>query len=302
MGMLLALRRGRKRFVPALTILACLGIGAGSARATDPNEPNDTADSATVVGYGYQSVDTEIAPEGDVDFYRISGARGDVVEVEAVNTLGSALNGRLWIQNQDGDVLAENDDAPDASRSRLVLIFPDDTSYLIRYAYQTNVPLRDPASEERGASPSWFRPGEIGDAPVSPSRSASGVSHGERTGDDATGGYVLYVRQIAAPPATGLAAGSGFDGIVPLAWAAPEVVSLSGSPTVMGVERSTDGGAQFTSLGSATDSRFLDQSAPFDQELRYRVRIDYPDGAGSVLSEEAAATAARGGFRRTLPY
>ena len=77
----------------------------------DSHEPNDTPAEATVIAYG-QSLDADICPGGDYDFYTFTGTEGDkvVIDVDA-KADGSLLDPYIFLLDSDGtSVLAENDD------------------------------------------------------------------------------------------------------------------------------------------------------------------------------------------------
>lgn len=76
-----------------------------------PHEPNDTSSAATSLAYG-DTLSAEICPGGDVDYYTFSGTAGDqiVVDVDA-KTLGSQLDGLVYLLDSDGtSILAVHDD------------------------------------------------------------------------------------------------------------------------------------------------------------------------------------------------
>ena len=297
--------------------------------AADPNEPNDLPENATPVTYGYESSQTEIAPEGDVDFYRFSGRAGDVVDIRTRIPVLGKLDGRIWLLDEGGAVLAENDDDEDFRSSRLTLILAEDGDYLIRYAYRLETPAGVNGSAELGhrdgpgqatgqlgdgGDGSRLATGQLGDGSdgsrPAPEQLGEGIGGpgptyvlGSRSGVAPRGGlepvglYILNLDVLAAPPAERLIAGSGFAGVVPLGWSQPEVTILTGASIVVGVERSANGGADFEYLGTVEEARYLDDGiGESGMELLYRVRTDYPDGAGSSFSEVVAATPTEAGF------
>ena len=56
-----------------------------SAGNPDPNEPNNTLAEATPIPCPFTSVDTSIAPLGDVDFYAFEATAGDrvIIDIDA---------------------------------------------------------------------------------------------------------------------------------------------------------------------------------------------------------------------------
>lgn len=77
----------------------------------DTHEPNDNPGQATTIAYG-QSLDADICPGGDYDFYKFSGNQGDkvAVDIDAMSE-GSLLDPYVYLIADDGTtVLAEHDD------------------------------------------------------------------------------------------------------------------------------------------------------------------------------------------------
>ncbi|MFC2054073.1 choice-of-anchor J domain-containing protein [Chloroflexota bacterium] len=74
-------------------------------------DAEDTPANATAIGYG-SSIDGEICPGGDIDFYKFQGSAGDQIgAVVDAQVLGSNLDPYLILIDEDGkSVLAENDD------------------------------------------------------------------------------------------------------------------------------------------------------------------------------------------------
>lgn len=103
-----------------------------AAPASDPHEPNNNRANATPMAYGDVLDDALIAPAGDVDFYRFSGAAGDAItiDIDAV-TLGSNLDSTLQLQSATGAVLADNDDTTNHD-SYLAYTLPSAGTYYIR--------------------------------------------------------------------------------------------------------------------------------------------------------------------------
>lgn len=77
----------------------------------DSHEPNDTPAEATAIAYG-QTLNADMCPGGDYDFYTFAGSAGDkvVVDIDAESD-GSLLDSYIYLLESDGtSVLAENDD------------------------------------------------------------------------------------------------------------------------------------------------------------------------------------------------
>ncbi len=78
---------------------------------SDNYEPNNTPTVATAITYG-QSLNADICPNGDYDFYRFAGNQGDmvIVDINAASE-GSLLDSYVYLIAGDGTtVLAEHDD------------------------------------------------------------------------------------------------------------------------------------------------------------------------------------------------
>ena len=80
----------------------------------DPAEPNNSVATATAVGCGDLRADVSILPRGDVDFYAILLAAGEILSVDIdASELGSDLDSVLGIFDTDGTtLLASSDDDP----------------------------------------------------------------------------------------------------------------------------------------------------------------------------------------------
>jgi len=101
----------------------------------DAHEPNDTASQATSIAYG-QTLDADICPGGDYDFYQFTGSAGDkvVVDVDA-EVDGSLLDSYIYLLDSDGTyVLAQNDDEilADVHDSHLGYQLPYTGTYYIK--------------------------------------------------------------------------------------------------------------------------------------------------------------------------
>jgi len=100
----------------------------------DTHEPNNTTAQATAIAYG-QTLDADICPGGDYDFYRFTGAEDDkiVVDIDAkVN--GSSLDSYVFLMDSYGNVLAEHDDEIpyELQDSHLGYQLPHDGTYYIK--------------------------------------------------------------------------------------------------------------------------------------------------------------------------
>ena len=82
-----------------------------SSPPPDCGDAENTPANATAIGYG-SSIDGEICPGGDIDFYKFQGGAGDQIgAVVDAQVLGSNLDPYLFLIDEDGkSVLAENDD------------------------------------------------------------------------------------------------------------------------------------------------------------------------------------------------
>jgi predicted secreted protein len=108
------------------TITAQCGVGCGDAQ-----EPNDAADQATAIAYG-SSVNADICPAGDVDYYVFSGNAGDIIvaDIDAwVN--GSALDSYLTLYASDGVTEITANDDYDGLDSRIVYNLPSGGTYYL---------------------------------------------------------------------------------------------------------------------------------------------------------------------------
>ncbi len=77
----------------------------------DAYEPNDSRAEATAATLGTVMSDLTIDPDGDYDYFSLSGDAGDtaVVDIDAAVN-GSALDSYVWLLDSSGDVVCENDD------------------------------------------------------------------------------------------------------------------------------------------------------------------------------------------------
>ena len=101
----------------------------------DSHEPNNSSAQATTIAYGH-SLNADICPGGDYDFYTFTGAAGDkvVVDIDAkIN--GSSLDSYIFLLDSDGtSVLAEHDDEImyEVQDSHLGYHLPHDGTYYIK--------------------------------------------------------------------------------------------------------------------------------------------------------------------------
>jgi PKD repeat protein len=101
----------------------------------DSHEPNDSPAEATAIAYG-QTLNGDICPGGDYDFYTFTGTAGDkvVVDIDAkVN--GSSLDSYVFLLDSDGQrVLAEHDDeiTYELQDAHLGYQLPHDGTYYIK--------------------------------------------------------------------------------------------------------------------------------------------------------------------------
>lgn len=98
----------------------------------DANEPNSIAAQATGIAYT-QSLDGDICPNGDFDYFTFEGASGDfVVAAIDAQSIGSELDSYIYLEDSDGNVLASNDDWDGSLDSLLGYQLPADGNYYIR--------------------------------------------------------------------------------------------------------------------------------------------------------------------------
>jgi len=100
---------------------------------SDPYEPNNWTGEATFISYG-DSLDAQVCPQGDLDFYTFNGVAGEkvIVDIDAAVT-GSYLDSYVYLLDSDGSTyLAENDDAYGSLDSHLVYELPHDGTYYIK--------------------------------------------------------------------------------------------------------------------------------------------------------------------------
>ncbi len=104
---------------------------------TTESESNNTGTTGNWLEYG-DAVDAAITPEGDVDYYRFWGAKGDSVEIWGHYRVDS-LGARIWLYKADGSFLIENGGyLMRPLDQRITLVLPSDGIYYIRYAYEQN--------------------------------------------------------------------------------------------------------------------------------------------------------------------
>jgi hypothetical protein len=120
---------------------------------TDPYEPNDSLAQATPIAYGQT---TQLAyifgqPQ-DYDFFTFTGSAGDQIRarVYARSSIGGTLDSYLFLLDQNGNRLAENDDIVigQITDSEIAYTLPADgryylvvTSYTIVRGGQDNSPF-----------------------------------------------------------------------------------------------------------------------------------------------------------------
>jgi len=105
---------------------------------TAESENNNTANLANWIEYG-DVLDAAISPDGDVDYYRFWGAKGDTAEIWGESRGDSSLAGRIILYSSDGTGLYENDGYLNPPEDqRIACILPEDGVYYIRYAFMDN--------------------------------------------------------------------------------------------------------------------------------------------------------------------
>jgi hypothetical protein len=113
------------------------GVG-GPEVSLDPTEPNNQASAAFPIAYGFASDSTEIWPNGDIDYFKFTGIFGDWITIAAENAEGSGLNGKLWLFDSLGTLIAENDDAGSNDRSEIIDTLRASGTYFVRFAFANN--------------------------------------------------------------------------------------------------------------------------------------------------------------------
>lgn len=127
----------RNRWIIGVVAGPLLGIALLSpapSSAADPNEPNNTFALATPIPVPFQSFNAEITP-GDVDFYKISLKKGDIVNID-IDVLGSGLDSTVTVFDSSGTQQAFSDDDPapgeiSASESFVAFAAPSTGTYFI---------------------------------------------------------------------------------------------------------------------------------------------------------------------------
>jgi subtilisin family serine protease len=103
---------------------------------TDPYEPNDSLAQATPIAYGQT---TQLAyifgqPQ-DYDFFTFTGSAGDQIQarVYARSSIGGTLDSYLFLLDQNGNLLAENDDivSGQITDSEIAYTLPEDGRYYL---------------------------------------------------------------------------------------------------------------------------------------------------------------------------
>ncbi len=116
------------------------GIGSFDANAYADVEPRPalapvTLEDATPLAFG-ETVNDAITDETYQHVYRFSGRAGDVVHIEMhaepPEDDGFGLDTSIFLMNADGEILDENDDAPNmGTDSALTFTLPEDGDYII---------------------------------------------------------------------------------------------------------------------------------------------------------------------------
>ena len=126
---------GRNRATPIRVPLDGFGL---QAITIDPNEPNDSAAMATVVETGVTTDSTEIWPNGDVDYFAFTGIFGEWLTITVDIPSGSTLNGKVWLYDPDGNLIAENDNAGDNDLSQINDTLRASGTHYVRVAFAGN--------------------------------------------------------------------------------------------------------------------------------------------------------------------
>ena len=113
----------------------------------DSHEPNNVASQAATIAYG-QTLEADICPKSDWDFYAFDGKAGDqvVIDIDAqIN--GSPLDPYVFLLDSDGEsILAENDDEilGEVRDSRLAYHLNQDGTYYVKVRAWNHPSVGDP--------------------------------------------------------------------------------------------------------------------------------------------------------------
>jgi len=101
-------------------------------------EPNNTAPQANTVSIG-DSLVANISISTDVDYYKITVAAGDTLDILCSDINGSTLNGNLSLFDETGNTLRNNDNYINNQHSRIVYGFAASGTYYLRYMFYANI-------------------------------------------------------------------------------------------------------------------------------------------------------------------
>jgi hypothetical protein len=95
-------------------------------------EPNNFYEEATRITLPVELTNLTIDPIGDFDYFSFDASAGDTiaVDVDAVE-IGSLLDSYIWLDNESGDTVCENDDDGLSTDSYLTCHIPADGTYYV---------------------------------------------------------------------------------------------------------------------------------------------------------------------------
>jgi len=122
----------------AVTLLHIVLLSPAPGLAADPYEPNNTLATATPIPLPFTSSNTAEITSGDVDFYKFSAKKGDIVNID-IDVQGSGLDSTAAVFDSLGNQLAFSDDDPApgeafSSESFVAFLVPSTGTYFIQVA------------------------------------------------------------------------------------------------------------------------------------------------------------------------
>jgi fibronectin type 3 domain-containing protein len=222
---------------------------------SDPNEPNNKAAAATPIAYGFISSGAEIAPAGDVDYYKFTASASDFVAIEVVTADVSELNLRVSLYDATGTEVAGSD-IVSTGTERILYGVQRAQQYFIRIV-------------EASDTASFPNQGGGGDVPASLAKKRHEPATNQRAA--ATPAYTLSLSKGGPIAPLALGAGAGFNGLVPLRWLQPP----SNPPIEYRIYRSTSAAGPFGLIGSTWRESFVDTTAANGTLYHYHVRSIY---------------------------
>lgn len=265
-----------------------------SPLAGDPYEPNNSADNATSIAYNFKSSGAELGPAGDVDYYKFNAITGEFVSIEVVTDPDVAgLDVRVQLFDAGGNELAYTD-LVSGGTERILYGINQTQSYYIRV-----VDAADTAHFPKSVGPGIG--GEILASSVGSGVLPSKVVSSPKTKRSVLqiGPYTLTLLQGAPSPPQALAAGTGFDGFVPLRWIPPQ----SNTPMEYRIYRGTSATGPFNLVGTTNLEDFIDLTAANGVTYYYAARSVYAaNNSESASSNIEKATPRALGYKTTSKF